>query len=358
MNILTLGCDSFINKNLLSYTIRNNDLKIFNYTSLNQFRKYLSQINFIIICSKKNKDKKKNCLNFIQEITKEIKKKKNLIPIIFLSDYSQKNYLNLKLSQDENNLLDLHKLNKNPITIIRLPMIFGKFFKKNYSPLMDIISQKNIDKNINLLEKIRKEKIVYIEDLIKLIIKEIYFLKKGFKIRFPKPIYSYSLKDIYNKIFLYDQNFSTTKSFNVGSGFERALYSSFLSYKSPKNFKKKINSHQDQRGEFFELLKTKNSGQFSFFTIEPNKTRGQHYHNTKFEKFLVVNGKVEFKFKHILKKKIFKILCNEKKMEIVNSIPGWIHSLKNIGKRKAQVFVWSNEVFNVKKPDTIFKKIK
>ena len=54
MNILTLGCDSFINKNLLSYTIRNNDLKIFNYTSLNQFRKYLSQINLIIICSKKN----------------------------------------------------------------------------------------------------------------------------------------------------------------------------------------------------------------------------------------------------------------------------------------------------------------
>ena len=237
-------------------------------------------------------------------------------------------------------------------------MIFGKFCKKDYSQLSEIISQKKFDKNRNILKKIKKEKMVYVEDLIKLIIKEIYSLKKGFKIKYPKPIYSYSLKDIYNKIFLYNKNFSTTKSFNVGSGFERALYSSFLSYKSPQNFKKKIISNQDKRGEFFELIKTKNSGQFSFFTIKPNKTRGQHYHNTKFEKFLVVNGKVEFKFKHILKKKIFKILCNEKKRQIIYSIPGWIHSLKNIGKLKAQVFVWSNEVFNVNQPDTIFKKIR
>ena len=114
--------------------------------------------------------------------------------------------------------------------------------------------------------------------------------------------------------------------------------------------------------DFFEhnidLQKDGSTGDGKNQNIKKTTDINVHPKNLNDEKFLVINGKVEFKFKHILKKKIFKILCNEKKMEIVNSIPGWIHSLKNIGKRKAQVFVWSNEVFNVKKPDTIFKKIK
>jgi dTDP-4-dehydrorhamnose 3,5-epimerase-like enzyme len=62
---------------------------------------------------------------------------------------------------------------------------------------------------------------------------------------------------------------------------------------------------KDKRGEFLEILKTENSGQFSFFTITPKKIRGEHYHNTKFEKFLVVKGRVLFKFKHLFKNKIY-----------------------------------------------------
>jgi UDP-2-acetamido-2,6-beta-L-arabino-hexul-4-ose reductase len=65
---------------------------------------------------------------------------------------------------------------------------------------------------------------------------------------------------------------------------------------------------KDKRGEFLEILKTENSGQFSFFTMRPGYIRGEHFHNTKFEKFLVVEGKVEFKFQHLFKKKIYKVV--------------------------------------------------
>ena len=92
MNILALGCDSFIVKNLFSYSMANKDLKIFNYKSINQFKKNLKIMNLIIINSGNSKYKKNFFFDIILNICKKIKKENNSIPIIFLSDYSKKKF--------------------------------------------------------------------------------------------------------------------------------------------------------------------------------------------------------------------------------------------------------------------------
>ena len=105
-------------------------------------------------------------------------------------------------------------------------------------------------------------------------------------------------KGTYDKILWCNDNLAAIGE--VGDGFKRALYSTFLSFLDKKDFSYKLDVNKDKRGIFVEVLKTKNSGQFSFLTAKPGITRGQHYHHSKNEKFIVCKGEAEFSFKNLL----------------------------------------------------------
>ena len=85
----------------------------------------------------------------------------------------------------------------------------------------------------------------------------------------------------------------------AGMGLVRAVYATYLSYRAPESFVYNIPIHSDPRGEFVEMLKTEDSGQVSYFTVRPGATRGEHYHHSKTEKFLVVHGAARFGFRNI-----------------------------------------------------------
>ena len=85
----------------------------------------------------------------------------------------------------------------------------------------------------------------------------------------------------------------------MGTGLVRALYATYVSYLPPESFAYEIPRHADPRGEFVEMLKTPDAGQFSFFTAHPGVTRGGHYHHSKTEKFLVIRGEARFRFRHV-----------------------------------------------------------
>jgi UDP-2-acetamido-2,6-beta-L-arabino-hexul-4-ose reductase len=131
------------------------------------------------------------------------------------------------------------------------------------------------------------------------------------------------------------------------------LYSTFLSYTSPDIFSYSIPSYSDERGVFCEMLKTKDSGQFSFFTAHPGVTRGRHYHHTKSEKFLVIKGNARFRFRHVLTDKAFSIDTSGKTPTIVETIPGWSHDITNNGDDELIVMLWASEIFDHDRPDTI-----
>ena len=105
------------------------------------------------------------------------------------------------------------------------------------------------------------------------------------------------------------------------------------------------------------MLKTKKSGQFSFFTAHPKVTRGGHYHHTKTEKFLVIKGRALFKFRHILTNEIVEIETCDMKAEIIDTIPGWAHDITNIGEDVLIVMLWANENFERDNPDTFIEKV-
>ena len=143
----------------------------------------------------------------------------------------------------------------------------------------------------------------------------------------------------------------------VGAGLVRALYSTYMSYQPPEQFSYGVPKYGDPRGVFVEMLKTKDSGQFSFFTAHPGITRGGHYHHSKTEKFLVIKGRALFKFRHVLTHETYSLETSGEEPTIVETIPGWVHDITNIGDDEMVVMLWANEIFDRAKPDTIAAKV-
>ena len=105
------------------------------------------------------------------------------------------------------------------------------------------------------------------------------------------------------------------------------------------------------------MLKTKDSGQFSFFTAGPGITRGGHYHHSKTEKFLVIQGEARFSFRHIISNETHEIITTSKELVIIESVPGWSHDITNIGAKDIVVMLWANEIFDPDNPDTVTQKV-
>ena len=122
-------------------------------------------------------------------------------------------------------------------------------------------------------------------------------------------------------------------------------------------FAYEVPRHGDPRGVFVEMLKTPDCGQFSYFTAHPGITRGEHYHHTKTEKFLVIRGTAHFGFRHILTGETHELVTHGSEARIVETVPGWTHNITNIGSEELIVMLWANEICDRQRPDTVSMKV-
>ena len=142
------------------------------------------------------------------------------------------------------------------------------------------------------------------------------------------------------------------------NSFAKKLYSTYLSYlpKEAASFPLKMNV--DDRGSFTELLKTANCGQFSVNISKPGITKGQHWHNTKWEFFIVVSGKALIQQRRIGSEEVLNFEVSGERIEAVHMLPGYTHNIINLSDKEDLVTVmWANEQFDPNKPDTFFEKV-
>ena len=139
--------------------------------------------------------------------------------------------------------------------------------------------------------------------------------------------------------------------------FLRKLYATYLSYLPENNFSYKLKLHEDARGNLFELIKSKQFGQVFISTTKPGITRGDHYHHTKTEKFCVMQGTAEIRFRNIINNQMQTYTVQGESPEIVDIPPGYTHSITNIGTSDLITLFWANEIFNAEKSDTYFEKV-
>jgi UDP-2-acetamido-2,6-beta-L-arabino-hexul-4-ose reductase len=252
-------------------------------------------------------------------------------------------------------ILKLHS-NKTGCTakIFRFPNVFGKWCRPNYNSVVATFCHNIIHGiPVEIHDADARVNLVYIDDVISALVGEIHSSAKGCSFQDISPVYQTTVGELADQIYQFHQSRNNLMPGEVGTGLNRALYSTYISYLPVNMFVYNLKSNTDPRGQFGEVLRTVSSGQVSFFTAHPGVTRGGHYHHTKTEKFLVVAGKARFKFRNMSTGETHEEVTEASKPQIVETVPGWAHDITNIGDSEMVVLLWANEVFNPDQPDTI-----
>lgn len=245
----------------------------------------------------------------------------------------------------------------SPLHILRLPNVFGKWARPNYNSAVATFCH-NIarDLPIQVNDPAAPLSLVYIDDVVETLVAIVDGRVDAGPVDVD-PVYQTTVGDVAATI----TGFRTDRADNlidtVGTGLTRALYSTYVAALPLEEFSYPIAAHGDPRGSFSEMLKTRTSGQFSYFTAHPGVTRGGHYHHTKTEKFLIVHGSARFGFRHIVTGETHEIFVTGDKPEIVETVPGWAHDVTNIGDTMLISLLWANEIFDRARPDTIAAKV-
>jgi UDP-2-acetamido-2,6-beta-L-arabino-hexul-4-ose reductase len=375
-SVLVTGANGFIGKNLIVNLNTEDGFTVLQYSrdnSVDELDDLVEQSDAVFHLAGENRpidpvefDEVNAALT--QRLCSAIRKTGRKIPLVLASStQAEKNnpdnhYGRSKYAAEEA-VKKLAIESSNPVYIYRLPGVFGKWCKPNYNSVVATFCH-NIanDLPIQIDDDSAELNIVYIDDVVEDFISVIQKSLAGVlreDVSRPEivPLYTITLGELATQIKAFKNCRDNLVSEAVGQGVVRALYSTYVSYLSPEQFSYALPRHGDERGLFVEMLKTKESGQFSFFTMHTGVTRGGHYHNSKTEKFLVLKGSARFKFRHMVTHEIYEMFTNGDESVVVDTVPGWTHNITNVGDEEMIVMIWANEIFDHNRPDTIAAEI-
>jgi len=369
MKVLITGSKGFIGKNLgLALTEAGNyDALTFDRSdSPSLLEERVHQSDFIVHLAGENRPVdpqsfQEGNVDLTQALCLAIEKTGRSIPLIYSSslqaDDSKSLYAQSKRSA-EAAIEAFSEANNNPTLIYRLANVFGKWIRPDYNSVVGTFCY-NIARGlpIQIHDENAVIQLIYIDDVVKDIMAHIKSSWSGSIFGEISPQYAISVGNLAKQLYEFKNSRKTLIIPRVGVGLIRALYSTYVSCLPVEDFSYAIPKYGDERGDFVEMLKTPDTGQFSYFTALPGVTRGGHYHHSKTEKFLVISGVARFGFRHMITGEMYELFTSGDKPEIVETVPGWTHDISNIGDEKMVVMLWANEIYNRELPDTITSKV-
>ena len=199
--------------------------------------------------------------------------------------------------------------------------------------------------------------LTHIDDVVEAFTAELSSSSPGFSFAQPLPSKRISLGGLAEKIKSFREMRTKSNLPDFRDAFERALYGTYLSYLDTQDFEYGLEKRSDHRGSLAEFLKSSSMGQIFVSHTKPGVTRGNHYHHTKTEKFLVLEGEGVIRFRHIEGDEILEYPVNGEKYQVVDIPPGYTHSIENVGKGVLVTLFWASEMFDTEKPDTYYEKV-
>lgn len=275
-----------------------------------------------------------------------------------------------------------------PVSIYRLSNVFGKWCRPNYNSVVATFCH-NIthDLPITIHNPETRLELVYIDDVVEEFIscmEEIVeivsegdvskkedsenknMLGLGYQKKFRWNIgtkrmvpvwHSITLQELADKLYFFHESRKTLEIPNMSDTLEKKLYSTYLSYLPEDGFSYPLKMNVDERGSFTEILRTGDRGQVSVNIAKPGITKGNHWHHTKNEKFLVVKGEGLIQFRKVGTEEVIEYRVSGEKLEVVDIPTGYTHNIINVGTEDLVTVMWANEVFDLKKPDTWYMKV-
>ncbi len=246
------------------------------------------------------------------------------------------------------------------VLVYRFPNVFGKWCRPNYNSAVATFCN-NIanglpitvnDPNVVL-------NLVYIDDVVDELIGALAGKehRQGDFCEVPVT-HTVRLGDIVDLLYSFKETRGNLQVPDLGDAFTKKLYSTYLSYLPAEKFKYPLRMNVDARGSFTEIIRTPDRGQFSVNVSKPGITKGEHWHHTKNEKFLVVRGHGLIRLRKVGTEEVVEFEVSGEKLEVVEMIPGYTHSIVNLSETEELVtFMWANEAFDPGRPDTYFERV-
>jgi UDP-2-acetamido-2,6-beta-L-arabino-hexul-4-ose reductase len=257
----------------------------------------------------------------------------------------------------EEALLGYARRSGAPVYIFRLTNVFGKWARPNYNSAVATFCYNVVHGlPITVNDSAARLRLVYIDDVAEAFLRCLTEPAPAGHAD-AGPVYETTVGEVADMIRGFADSRTSLLSPPVGVGLVRALYSTYVSYLPPASFAYQVPQYSDPRGTFMEVLKTPDCGQFSWFTAHPGVTRGEHYHHSKTEKFVVIRGKARFRFRQIETGEACELVVQGGEGQIVETAPGWAHDIANVGDDELIVMLWANEIFDRSRPDTIAMKV-
>lgn len=379
MKILVTGAKGFIGKNLieelkrqgheiLAYDIDSTEEQLDEYTKNCEFVYHLAGVNR----PENTEDFMSGNFGFTSVLLESLKKHGNKAPIMLSSSIQAEldNPYGKSKKAGEELLFQYGRENYVIVYVYRFPNVFGKWCRPNYNSAVATFCH-NIARNlpIQVNETNPALTLVYIDDLVKELVRTLngeanisdtYNKNQdGSEHRYCSVPEQYRIKllDIVNLLYSFKESRKDLYIPDMRDPFTKKLYATYLSYLPEDKFSYGLIMHTDARGSFTEMLKSEERGQVSVNISKPGITKGNHWHSTKNEKFIVVSGKARISFRKIGTEEVITYDVSGDKIEAVDIPPGYTHSITNTGETDLVTVMWANEPFDPNTPDTYYEEV-
>ena len=381
MKILITGAKGFVGKNFAA-TLKNiangNDksrgidkenLEIFEYdidSDPKRLSEYCEKADFVFHLAGVNRPKDesefmKGNFGFTSTLLDTLKKYDNKAPVLITSSIQAAldNPYGKSKKAGEELMFNYGRENGVKTLVYRLPNVFGKWCRPNYNSAVATFCN-NIanDLPITVNDRAHMMHLVYIDDIVDEFICAIKGQehKNGDFCEVPVT-HKITLGEIVDLLYSFKESRRNLSIPNQADAFSKKLYATYISYLPKNEFAYPLKMNVDPRGSFTEFLKTDEYGQVSVNISRPHIVKGNHWHHTKNEKFLVVSGKGVIRFRHPESDEVTEYFVSGDKLTVVDIPTGYTHNIENLGDTDMVTIMWANEKFDPNKPDTYFLEV-
>jgi len=381
MKVLVTGARGFVGKNLIAQLNNIKDgkdqtvaisteLEIFEFdidSDENLLDKYCAECDFVFNLAGVNRPENqdefmKGNFGFASKLLDTLKKHNNKCPIMISSSTQATldNPYGKSKKAGEDLIFDYADQTGAQALIYRFPNVFGKWCKPNYNSAVATFCN-NIANGLPITVNDRSTvmNLVYIDDvvgeLVNAMLGKANKLEDGFC--YVDVVHKTTLGEIVDLLNSFKNSRKDLTVPKLDDSFTKKLYSTYLSYLPEDDFSYPLKMNIDDRGSFTEFIRTEDRGQFSVNISKSGITKGNHWHHTKNEKFLVVSGKGVIRFRKIDDDNIIEYFVSGEKLEVVDIPVGYTHNIENLGNADMVTLMWCNECFDPKRPDTFFLEV-
>ena len=369
MKILITGSKGFVGKNLVTELKNRGYKKLYLYdkeNSLEDLEKWTKDCGFVFHLAGINRPETEEEFmegnaDLTSQLTSLLEKNNNQAPVMISSSVQAEkdNPYGESKRVGEYYIFEYGERNNVPVYVYRFSNLYGKWSKPNYNTVIATFCH-NIAHGLPIQVNDPTVEITfqYIDDVVNELINclEGNGTKTGKLYDVPEKD-TRTLGEVAQLIKGFKESRKTLEVPDMSDSFTKNLYSTYLSFLPEDNFSYKLKMNQDDRGSFTEFLRSPERGQVSINVSKPGITKGQHWHHSKNEKFLVVKGNGLIRFRKVGEDKVIEYPVNGEVLEVVDIPTGYTHSIVNTGEEEMVTVMWVNEPFDPDNTDTYYLEV-